>query len=96
MFLDDLEIEGEDREKLIRLGAGSALALLLMRKASPEAFDDYVGRDRVEAITKALVSLLTAEEQKMLAGPLPKRMPLGARLRRRPAGAKPPPFREPE
>lgn len=80
-FLDKLDIPAEDREKLSKLCASSTLAILLMRKANPEVFDDYIGRDRVPGIEAALFASLNDVERKVLAEPPPTVWPpLGARI----------------
>ncbi len=45
-FLKALQISDEERTKLAKLSAKTPLALLAMRKASRDAFDEHVGRDR--------------------------------------------------
>lgn len=79
-FLDELDLLDQEREKLLSLGAKSPLSLLLRRKASPEAFDGWVGRERAEHIANQLTTLLSDEERAQLAAPPPPRHPLGARL----------------
>ena len=80
-FLEALQLSEEDRAKLASFGADSACALLAIRKASKDAFDNYLGRDRVENTVEQLERLLTSEQRhalqqsaKAAAGPL------GARL----------------
>ncbi len=79
-FLKDLPISEEERQKLAGLGASTPLALLFLRKASPEAFDRHVGADRAAAIAEALEGLLSEEEKVKLKAPFSPRGKLGARL----------------
>src|SRR5271165_7653678 len=79
-FLDSLPISKEERAKLSSLGADSPLKLLSLRKASKEAFDDYIGPNRAQAIAEELEKLLTDDELESLSGPLQKGGKLGARL----------------
>lgn len=85
MFIDDLKLSPEDREKLSKLGSRDALAILLMRKASPAAFDAYVGQERVQQIVDALQTGLTEAERELLEAPRPSPRALGARLRKKPS-----------
>jgi hypothetical protein len=79
-FLKNLPISEEERAKLSKLGAGTPLALLSMRKASKDAFDSYVGRDRADAIAGELEMLLTREEAESLKRPAKGVGRFGARL----------------
>jgi hypothetical protein len=79
-FLKDLPISEEERQKLASLGAPTPLALLLLRKASPEAFDRHVGGDRAAAIVDALKGLLSKEEKTKLKAPISPKGKFGARL----------------
>src|ERR1700733_1644001 len=63
------------------LGATSPAALLAMRRAAQEAFDNLVGKDRSQEIASHLENLLTPEErQRLTTAPPAKHFPLGARL----------------
>lgn len=79
-FLDELTLSDEERAKLAKLGARTPVALLAMRKASKQAFDDYIGQDRADVIATELDSLLTDEERESLKGPAKRVGRLGARL----------------
>ena len=79
-FLKALQISDEERTKLSKLSAKTPLALLAMRKASRDAFDEHVGRDRAEAIAKELENLLTDEDRESLSKPPKGVGRLGARL----------------
>jgi len=79
-FLKGLPISEEERQKLEGLGASGPLALLLLRKASPEAFDRHVGADRAAAIAEALEGLLSEEEKVKLKAPFLPKGKFGARL----------------
>jgi hypothetical protein len=79
-YLNDLNLSDEERAKLAKFGAKTPKALLSMRRASREAFDDYVGRGRAEAIASELEKLLTDEEREALKGPPRGAGKLGARL----------------
>jgi hypothetical protein len=68
-FIDSLPFPEEDRAKLASFGALSPFALLSIRKASKEAFDNYVGRDRVDRIVCYVESLLTDEQRESLKQP---------------------------
>ena len=50
-FLDAFDLSDEERAKLASFGARSPLALLSLRRASPQAFDNYLGPERSAAIT---------------------------------------------
>jgi hypothetical protein len=80
MFLDDLELSDEERQKLRRLGAKSALMLLLMRKSSPNEFDAYVGSERAQHIEGGLMAMLTEEDRGKLAAEPVRPGALGSRL----------------
>ena len=80
MFIDELNLPEQDRQKLSRLQARSALDLLFRRKAAPEDFARYVGPDRDQAIELELLSKLTVEERRKLDTPPPPRHRMGARI----------------
>jgi hypothetical protein len=42
-FLDDIDVDPEDRERLRALGATDARALRAMHRAAPDAFAAYIG-----------------------------------------------------
>jgi len=42
-----------------------------MRKASPDAFDNYLGKDRAAVIAEAIETLLSEDERLVLASPTP-------------------------
>jgi hypothetical protein len=75
-----LPISEEERQKLAGLGASTPSALLLLRKASPEAFDRHFGADRAAAIAEALEGLLSEEEKVKLKAPFSPKGKFGARL----------------
>jgi hypothetical protein len=79
-FLKSLLLSEEERQKLAGLGASSPLALLFLRKASPEAFDRHIGADRAAAIAEALEGLLSDEDKVKLKAPFTPRGKFGARL----------------
>lgn len=79
-FLKGLPISEEERQKLADLGASTPLALLLLRKASPEAFDLHLGADRAAAIGEVLEGLLSEEEKAKLKEPFSPKGKFGARL----------------
>jgi hypothetical protein len=79
-FLQQLPISDEERSKLSKLGARSPAALLSMRKASREAFDNYIGKDRADTIAEELTKLLTPGDVEALNQPPNPRGKLGARL----------------
>lgn len=79
-FLKDLPISEEERQKLASLGASTPLALLSLRKASPEAFDRHVGADRAAAVAEALEGLLSEEDKVRLRAPFTPKGKFGARL----------------
>ena len=68
-FLNNLPISEEERQNLAGLGVSTPLALLLLRKASPEAFDRHIGADRAPAIVEALERLLSEREKESLKAP---------------------------
>jgi hypothetical protein len=78
-FLNELSLSEEERVKLAKLGA-TPKALLSMRRASQDAFDDFVGRDRAEAIASELDKLLTDVDREALKSPPQSVGKLGARL----------------
>jgi hypothetical protein len=80
-FIDDLPFPQEDRAKLASFGAASPFALLSIRKASREAFDKFIGQERVDSIARHLETMLTEQQRETLRQPArgaPGR--LGARL----------------
>jgi hypothetical protein len=79
-FLESLPISEEERQKLVGLGASTPLAVLFLRKASPEAFDRHIGEDRAPAIAEALEGLLNDEEKARLKAPFSPKGKFGARL----------------
>lgn len=78
-FLDQLSISDEDRDRLAKFGVNTPFALLSIRKASKDAFDDFVGRDRVDNIATQLETLLTDQQRASLKEPPKRPGPLGAR-----------------
>ena len=79
-FLDQLSISDEDRARLAKFGANTPFALLSIRKASKDAFDDFIGRDRVDRIAGEIETLLTDEQRASLKEPPKRPGPLGARM----------------
>jgi hypothetical protein len=79
-FLDQLPISDEDRARLARFGASTPFALLSIRKASKEAFDNSVGLDRVDRLAKQVETLLNDEQRASLKEPPKPPGPLGARM----------------
>jgi hypothetical protein len=88
-FLKSLPLSEEERQKLAALGAKTPLELLFMRKASPEAFDRYIGADRADAIAKALEGLLDEQDKVRLKAPFTPKGKLGARLSPAPQNLEP-------
>ncbi|MBZ5726651.1 MAG: hypothetical protein LAP87_16830 [Acidobacteriia bacterium] len=87
-FLKNLPIGEEERAKLSEFGAATPLALLAMRKASKDAFDSYLGRDRADAIACELEKLLTPGEAESLKQPIKSVGRFGARLDPLPTASK--------
>ena len=83
-FLDGLKISDEDRAKLAAFGANTAFALLSIRKASKDAFDDYIGQDRADIVTEQLESLISDDQRESLRKPTRPAGKLGARMDPRP------------
>ncbi len=79
-YLRRLNVSEEERQKLASLGASTPLALLAMRQAAPEAFDQHLGPDRAGPIAAELLALLNDEERKRLAASVPLPGALGARM----------------
>ena len=79
-YLLDLPISDEERKRLSMLGAPNAKALLEARKASKEAFDQYIGPDRADAVALELEKLLSPEDRASLAASPKPAGRLGARL----------------
>lgn len=79
-FLRDLNISDEERAKLAKFGARTPKALLSMRRASQDAFDEYVGRNRAEVIASELEKLISDEDREALKDPPRAVGKLGARL----------------
>jgi hypothetical protein len=92
-FLSELSLSAEEKRKLAELGASTPAALLSLRRAAPEAFENLLGKERAKEVVEQLWSLLTPDEQARLstAHP-PRRFPLGARLDTPPTGLPPPNF----
>ena len=92
-YLSKLNLTEEERSKLAALGTSTPAMLLSVRRASPEAFEALVGKERAEEITLALEELLTPEEKQRLArGAAAGWFSLGARLDRPPEKLPPPPY----
>jgi hypothetical protein len=79
-LLRELPLSTEEIAKLSALNARTPLELLSMRKASPAAFDSYVGSDRADQIAGMLLGLLTEGERNSLQKPVVRPGYLGARL----------------
>ena len=79
-FIKGLSVSDEERAKLASFGAKSPLALLEMRKASRDAFDDFVGRERAPAIAEQIENLLSDEERTLFNKPTRAPGRLGGRL----------------
>lgn len=79
-FVDQLEASPEERTTLRTLGATSPYALLALRKASPEAFDQVFSPGRAEVLATQLRSLVTPEQLGQLNSPVRRPGSLGARL----------------
>jgi hypothetical protein len=61
-FVKLLDITEEEHRKILALAARSPFALLAMRKASPDAFDRYFGRERAEYLAGQLRGLITDKD----------------------------------
>lgn len=79
-FLDKIPLSTPERVKLLAFGAATPLALLSLRKASKEAFDNYIGLGRADEIVKGLEKLITDAERTTLSQPLQRGGALGARI----------------
>ena len=79
-YLDGLDLLPGEREKLRLLGAKTPLALLLMRKASPDAFDAHLGAGRATGIAGQLHALLSVDEKARFNEPPRPQGSLGACL----------------
>ena len=84
-FLNELSLTADERAKLESFGAQTPMALLSIRRASPEAFDRHIGIDRAASIARELELLLNDDERKRLRAPLRPPGPMGARLEPPPA-----------
>lgn len=78
-FLQKVNLTEDERAKLAKLGAGSPLALLNMRRGSQAAFDAWFP-GRGQAIADELESLLNDDERESLKAPPRSVGNLGARL----------------
>jgi hypothetical protein len=79
-FLKNLGLNDEEYRKLAALGASTPAAILAIRRAAPESFDQLLGATRARELVTRLETLLTPEERKRLALASPKVYPLGAML----------------
>jgi hypothetical protein len=87
-FLEALKLTAQDRhrlEALARLGAESPRALLELRKASPAAFDQAIGADRIGAIVQVLRGELSEAELRVIDSESDWAPSFGARLGGTPA-----------
>lgn len=69
MYLENLQLSKEEKEKLSRLGASNPLSLLSMINVSPDAFISFLGKERVDEITAALTTTISGTEQDILNQP---------------------------
>jgi len=80
-FLSELSLSVEEKRKLAELGASTPAALLSLRRAAPEAFENLLGKERAKEVVEQLWNLLTPDEQaKLSTAASPRHFPLGARL----------------
>jgi hypothetical protein len=80
-FLQELGLTAEEEEKLGRLGLSSPAAVLAMRRAAPEPFDNLLGKDRADEIVARIKSQMTPVELDQLnSRATVRRFPLGAIL----------------
>ena len=79
-FLDALPLTDSDLEKVRSLGVNTPFALLAMRKASPQAFDAFIGAELADDLSRRLEPLLTDEDRAQLQAPASPAGGLGARL----------------
>lgn len=78
-FLNRIDLTDAERTKLAGLGAASPLALLDMRRASQDAFDNWFP-GRSQAIAGELEKLLSDDERESLKSPPKSAGKLGGRL----------------
>jgi hypothetical protein len=83
-FIDQIAEDPSEAQKLRELGAESPEHLLGQIYAAPEAFDRYIGSERVKALVQKLRQLVPADSP-VLQGPAAPPGPLGVPLT-------PPPF----
>lgn len=70
-YLENLPLSAEEKAKVASLGAPSAAALLAMVRASPEAFDSYLGSDRARELAAALEASISEHERAVVDAPVP-------------------------
>lgn len=68
-FLQALNISKAERDKLRTLDAATPFGLLCIRKASRDAFDQFVGLDRADYVARELENLLNDDERLKLSEP---------------------------
>ncbi len=89
-YLEDLPLSFEEKAKITSLGAPNPAALLAMRQANPEAFDQYLGRDRAQELAAALRHLISEPERTVLDAPVQQFRTTGAIIGRKAPLLRPP------
>jgi hypothetical protein len=91
-YLDNLSLSREEKSKILDLGVSSAPELLAMMRASPEAFEEFLGKDRSRAISGALEAAISHNERTILNRSHPRFRATGAIVNREAPSIQPPKY----
>lgn len=72
-YLESLSLSDEDKAKLQSMGMQSPFALLSIIKASPDAFEAFMGKEKTAQLAQELEAKLSEDERSLLETPLPLR-----------------------
>jgi hypothetical protein len=91
-YLEDLSLSFTEKDKIAKLGASSAAALLAMIQAAPQDFERYLGPQRCLEIAVALGKLIGDSERVVLDTPVKGFYSTGAITNRKAPKIQPPKY----
>jgi hypothetical protein len=91
-YLEDLSLSFTEKDKIAKLGASNAAALLAMMQAAPEDFERYLGSKRCLEIIIALRKSIGESEQAVLETPVKELYSTGAIIDRKAPKIQPPKY----